>query len=745
MEETSHTGEAGSPEKQEGLSASQRAALRQLITALLKIAKDIGFYPGNSPVIAQSLDRVTSVLHEVSEIADPVVFEVQQDQFLARGNRLLDDLGAEQRFAARLFGLGVRAMELHSGTTSQEIHQFLNVIRDAHRGNMDFDSLTERLTQAGVSGIVLYPAARLDASRLVDGQAPVTRETAVGAAIEEDKNRVGRMLGEFTRRLGASEQDAQLVLDYLRETNCLVAAADELGTLPADEAPPPLFEQLFGSIVEAARRAQRSRPSLRKQLLNELSKAVDTMDDDLRKTFVREQLIAQAGPNTGEAALLSRLSHEILADELADDIVLHGGTEAAVHAYFLNMPVSAEGRDDIIELARKRVAERADNSELAKNVLRGLDLSGSSAGGKGGAGRKDDVSSTIEASDLAALALAHEQRAEMERVAHTALDDVDQHNAWTLLVLLNMEQDPALVEKMVARLETLRMKLLCMPAGFGAVTEIVEGYLSKRKACAVTGESEQALRVTEAINQAIKAACSDESLMMLLDLTVRCDKSSRHYKAIVDYFNLIGAPAYQVLVDTLRSESVRSRRMAARMLVVSIGDPCIELLTGNIANEQWYVIRNIALILGDMRSDKGIVYLSQALKHADRRVRHEAVNGLGKIGSPQAARTLMTVLSNDDLDTVHAAVRWLGLLGSADAVKDLVRLMDTLGNSSAQRQLKLSIVDALMQIGSPLALASLERVQRARKWFFFKRDSVLAEAAAHAAATIRERIDAETE
>jgi len=284
-----------------------------------------------------------------------------------------------------------------------------------------------------------------------------------------------------------------------------------------------------------------------------------------------------------------------------------------------------------------------------------------------------------------------------------------------------------------------------MPAGLGLSIEIVEGYLRKREAYGGTGKSEQVSRITEMIEKAIRAAYSADSLIALLDLAVRCDKHGSDYKAIVDYFNLVGKPAYQALLDELRNETVRSRRMAARTLVVSIGDPCIELVTDNIANEQWYVIRNVALVLGDMRSDKGIMYLSQALKHADPRVRHEAVNALGKIGSPQAARTLMTVLSSDDLDTVHATVRWLGLLNSAEAVKDLVRLMDTLGNSARQRQLKLSIVDALMQIGSPLALASLERIQRARKWFFFRKDSVFAEAAARAADTIRERIDKDSE
>ena len=407
------------------------------------------------------------------------------------------------------------------------------------------------------------------------------------------------------------------------------------------------------------------------------------------------------------------------------------------------MPVSAERRNSIIELASKHVVEQDDETEIAETVLRTVRSTGTKTGSETGGDAESPDAEDLP--DVEELVLTDEQRAEVEQMAQTALDNVERHNARTMLSLLNDAHEPDAVESILAGLETLRLNLLRMPEGLGLSIEIVEGYIGKRKTYGGTGESEQVSRIIEMIEKAVKAAYSPESLIILLDLTVRCDKHGQDYKAIVDYFNLVGEPVYRALVDELRNESVRARRMAARTLVVSIGDPCIELLTGNIANERWYVIRNVALILGDMRSDKGIVYLSQALKHADRRVRHEAVNGLGKIGSPQAARSLMTVLSNDDLDTVHAAVRWLGLLASADAVKELVRLMDTLGNSAGQRQLKLSIVDALMQTGSPLAVASLERTQRARKWFFFRKDSVLAEAAARAVETIRERIEKDSE
>jgi len=454
VDEISRSNETDSSVGQQGLTSSQLATLRQFVTALLKAAKDISFYPCNSPVIAQSLDQVISVLQNVVAMADPVVFGVQQNQCLVRGNRLLDDLGPEQRFATHLFGLGVRAMEIHSGTTVQEVHEFLNVISGADRAHMDFDLLTESMKQAGVSGITLYPAGRLDESRLTDGVV-ADEDSAVrpyAGTVEEDGDRVVRMLGEFAERLDASEEDAERLLEYVRETDCLADVADELDEQYGNESAKPLFDQLFGSIVDAARVAQRSPPSVCRDLLGELSKAVDTMGAEPRKAFVNDQLLSQPGTDMATSALLSRLNDETLADNLADILVLHGGTEAVVQTYFVNMLVSAERRNSIIELASKRVARQDDETEVAETVLRSISSDGTSGGSEtGGDAESTDAE---ELPDIEELALTAEQRAEVERAAQTALDDVDWHNARTMLALLNNAHDPDAVASILSGLET---------------------------------------------------------------------------------------------------------------------------------------------------------------------------------------------------------------------------------------------------------------------------------------------------
>ena len=82
VDEIGRSNDTDSSAGQQDLTSSQRAMLRQVVTALLKAAKDISFYPRNSPVIAQSLEHVISVLQKVVAMSDHVVFGVQQDQFL---------------------------------------------------------------------------------------------------------------------------------------------------------------------------------------------------------------------------------------------------------------------------------------------------------------------------------------------------------------------------------------------------------------------------------------------------------------------------------------------------------------------------------------------------------------------------------------------------------------------------------------------------------------------------------------
>jgi len=102
----------------------------------------------------------------------------------------------------------------------------------------------------------------------------------------------------------------------------------------------------------------------------------------------------------------------------------------------------------------------------------------------------------------------------------------------------------------------------------------------------------------------------------------------------------IGAPGADWLMRVLaESQEQRTRRPLARALA-KIVTPCPERLVRWLADERWYVVRNVVHILGWIGGDRIAGHLETALHHPDARVRREVVATLGTV-SPETSRPIL--------------------------------------------------------------------------------------------------------
>jgi hypothetical protein len=72
-----------------------------------------------------------------------------------------------------------------------------------------------------------------------------------------------------------------------------------------------------------------------------------------------------------------------------------------------------------------------------------------------------------------------------------------------------------------------------------------------------------------------------------------------------------------------------------------------EIIAGAIYDMRWYVVRNTAIVLGEIGTDKCIQPLKKASEHEDERVRWEAVSALCKINTDASRDALAGRLSDD--------------------------------------------------------------------------------------------------
>jgi HEAT repeat protein len=126
-----------------------------------------------------------------------------------------------------------------------------------------------------------------------------------------------------------------------------------------------------------------------------------------------------------------------------------------------------------------------------------------------------------------------------------------------------------------------------------------------------------------------------------------------------------------------------------------------------LSHDVWYVVRNAVCQLGETRAQAAIPLVSQALRHADYRVRIAAVVALGQIGGAAAIARLESVLfdASEDVRTRALAIVFAG----ADAPPAPDRLGRALTDDQAieyQREM----VAALGHLSTPRARERLQRV-----------------------------------
>ncbi len=182
-----------------------------------------------------------------------------------------------------------------------------------------------------------------------------------------------------------------------------------------------------------------------------------------------------------------------------------------------------------------------------------------------------------------------------------------------------------------------------------------------------------------------------------------------------------GRPVARKLVERLADEENPNRR---RMLIDVLGSIALvdpEPLLGYLDDPRWYVVRNLAMILGKSGRPEVAVRVKSLLKHADHRVRVEALRALPPlIGDASVTTTLaafhdehprvrqasLAMLRNSEHPKVDAALL-AAFAASADR-EELDRLADVLARRSSQH-----VRDALTAHGQRrLALTAGARARR---------------------------------
>ena len=230
----------------------------------------------------------------------------------------------------------------------------------------------------------------------------------------------------------------------------------------------------------------------------------------------------------------------------------------------------------------------------------------------------------------------------------------------------------------------------------GKTDQFSPSEIERIKASIVKSGSEQRIRsIAEVLNSGRDINSDDfRRYISLLDRS-----------AILSLSNLMG-----------EVQEIKYRKVMIDALVV-LGRDNIDVLAAGLKDKRWFVVRNVAAILGRIGDKAALEHLRQAMNHPEPRVRREIIRSLGLVGGPKAGELLLQAMEDPDPQIRVAALRYLPAVPSSTVLDSLVEVITRPDFGNRALTEKRVIFEVLAEIGQDRALPFMLKLFRKKVLF----------------------------
>lgn len=199
----------------------------------------------------------------------------------------------------------------------------------------------------------------------------------------------------------------------------------------------------------------------------------------------------------------------------------------------------------------------------------------------------------------------------------------------------------------------------------------------------------------------------------VLALRLAAARDEARLAELNETFRRLGEEAARALGGALAVAEDRADRENLVGGLVAMGEVGLDEAERMVKEgNDWGVVRNGVVVLGELGGERAITHLMDTLRHHKPQVRRETVHALGRIGGENAVLLLMSRINDDDEGVRAAVARALGSLGSARVVKTLLARLEEEDSEEVAQE----ILRALGELGDPGAVPAIEK--RAVRSFF---------------------------
>ncbi len=193
-----------------------------------------------------------------------------------------------------------------------------------------------------------------------------------------------------------------------------------------------------------------------------------------------------------------------------------------------------------------------------------------------------------------------------------------------------------------------------------------------------------------------------------------------HRTRVLPVLKRMGADATEVLLGLLASASTMGERRAYydALRQMTAGT---DLLVNMLTHDEWFVVRNVADLCGELRIEAAVPRLARHLGHEDERVRRSVAGALASIGTPSTTEPLRQAMRDPSPTVRLQAVQGIDGRRGRGLAMTLTVLLDEETHPDITREMLL----ALGRIGTNEAVQALGRAAAPGRRIFHRKPVAL--------------------
>lgn len=280
-----------------------------------------------------------------------------------------------------------------------------------------------------------------------------------------------------------------------------------------------------------------------------------------------------------------------------------------------------------------------------------------------------------------------------------------------LFDILRIEREPVLFSEILGIIDTIFENLMSK-GDLKHARKILE-FFWEMSAPAKNLPSPLQAQIQDAF---IKAGDAKRILLLAPVLNAEPTEPSEELFSFMILFEKSAIPSIVELLAAV--EKMKARRVLCDVLV-EMGKMDLEGLISKLADQRWFLVRNLIYVLGKIGDTRVIESFSRFVRHKELKVRKEVLHALDTMDDPRASQLLIHFVHDPDLSNRIFAVKNLAKKGIKEGLRPLMEMILSKEFHGKELYEKKEIFDAVAKLGGDEVVPEIGRFLK-KKWSLFK-------------------------